>query len=271
MTDRLKDRVVVVVGAGSSGSGMSNGRAASVLFARHGAKVFAIDQHVESMRETCAAVEREGATVDSAVCDIRDSARVRAAIDQCVSRFGTVDALYNNVGVASTGGVCVISDEEWDRVVDINVIGLRNTCRAVLPVMEAKGRGSIVNVSSLLSRLTLRRIHNVAYTASKAALEAMTRDIAIEYAPKGVRANNLILGLIDTPQIRANYERRRAIPGNEAEADRIWLGRSMLPPLGRQGTPWEVANAALFLLSDESSYITGANLVIDGGLANLLD
>jgi NAD(P)-dependent dehydrogenase (short-subunit alcohol dehydrogenase family) len=154
---------------------------------------------------------------------------------------------------------------------ETNVTGFRNTCRAVLPVMEAAGGGAIVNVSSLLSHLALRRIHNVAYAVSKAGLEALTRVIAMEYAPKGIRANNLVLGLIETPQIRASYERRRAIPGNEAEADRIWNGRNALAPMGRQGTPWEVARAALFLACDDSSYITGVDLRIDGGLANVLD
>lgn len=271
MTDRLKDRVIVVVGAGSSGNGMSNGRAASIRFAQEGATVFAIDQDAESLEVTRDAVKQAGGVIDVATCDIRDREGVQEAIDRCVRRFGTIDGLHNNVGVASTGGICAISDEEWNRVLDINLVGLRNTCRAVLPVMTTNGRGAIVNVSSLLSQLTLRNIHNVAYSVSKAALEAMTRDIAVEYASRGIRANNLVLGLIETPQIRANYERRRAIPGNEVEADRIWRGRSMLAPLGRQGTPWEVANAALFLISDESSYITGTNLLIDGGLANILD
>lgn len=270
MAGRLDGKVAVIVGAGSSGDGLSNGRAASILFAREGAKIFAIDVDTESLLETCRAVEQEKGVIDSAVCDIRDSEAVKAAIDKCLQRFGAIDVLHNNVGIASTGGILAISDEEWDRVIGINTVGLRNTCRAVLPAMEAGGGGAIVNVSSLLSHLALRRIHNIAYSVSKAGLEQLTRVIAMEYAPKKIRANNLVLGLIETPQIRAGYERRRKIPGNEAEADRIWRDRGLLPPMGRQGSPWEVAKAALFLASDDSSYITGVDLRIDGGLANVL-
>lgn len=261
----------MIVGAGASGDGLSNGRAASIIFAREGAQIFAIDANGESLLETCSAVEQENkGGVDHAICDIRDAAAVKAAIDKCLQRFGTVNVLHNNVGIASTGGILAIPDEEWDRVIDINLVGLRNTCRAVLPAMEAGGGGAIVNVSSLLSHLALRRIHNIAYSVSKAGLEQLTRVIAMEYAPKNIRANNLVLGLIETPQIRAGYERRRKIPGNEAEADRIWHERGLLPPMGRQGNPWEVAKAALFLACDDSSYITGADLRIDGGLANVL-
>jgi NAD(P)-dependent dehydrogenase (short-subunit alcohol dehydrogenase family) len=271
MSARLEGKVAVVVGAGSSGSGLSNGRAAAILFAREGAKVFAMDANADSLLATRAEIEKEGGTVETCVADIIDAKAVAASIEQCVRRFGTVNVLHNNVGIASTGGIGSISDEEWDRVVDTNLTGARNTCRAVLPVMAAAGGGAIVNVSSLLSRLALRNIHNIAYSVSKAGLEQLTRVIAMEYAAKGIRANNLVLGLIETPQIRASYERRRQLPGNEAEADRIWLGRGRLAPLGRQGTPWEVAKAALFLASDESSYITGVDLRIDGGLFNVLD
>jgi NAD(P)-dependent dehydrogenase (short-subunit alcohol dehydrogenase family) len=271
MPGRLEGKVAVVVGAGSSGDGLSNGRAASILFAREGAKIFAIDANAGSLLETCAAVEKEGGTVESCVADICDARAVNDAIAKCVQRFGGIGVLHNNVGVASTGGIVAISDAEWDRVIDTNTTGARNTCRAVLPVMEAGGGGAIVNVSSLLSHLALRNIHNVAYAISKAGLEALTRVIAMEYAPRGIRANNLVLGLIETPQIRASYERRRKLPGNEAEADRIWAGRTRLAPMGRQGTPWEVARAALFLACEDSSYITGVDLRIDGGLANVLD
>ena len=268
---RLQNKVAVIVGAGSSGTGLSNGRAVSQLFAREGAKIFAVDRDVASLEETCRAVAGDGGTIRSAIVDITDARAVCAAIEQCVAQYEIINVLHNNVGIASTGGIASLSDEEWERVLDINLSGIRNTCRAILPVMERAGGGAIVNTSSLLSHLTLRKIQNVAYAVAKAGLEAMTRVIASEYADRGIRANNLILGLIDTPQVRGNYERRRTIPGNEQEADRIWWGRGQLAPIGRQGTPWEVAQAALFLASDESSYVTGTDLRIDGGLANLLD
>ncbi len=271
MAGRLEGRVAVVIGAGSSGEGLSNGRAAAALFAREGARVFAVDARAETLEPTRDMIQKEGSAVECFAADITDRQAVVEAMKKCVAVFGSINILHNNVGIASTGGVTAISYEEWDRVIATNLTGALNTCRAALPHMEAAGKGAIVNVSSLLSRLALKHIHNIAYSASKAGLEQLTRDIAMEYAPKGIRANNLVLGLIDTPQIRAAYERRRKLPGNEAEADRIWTHRGKLPPMGRQGTAWEVAQAALFLVSDESSYITGVDLKIDGGLCMALD
>jgi NAD(P)-dependent dehydrogenase (short-subunit alcohol dehydrogenase family) len=270
MGERLRGKVALVSGAASSEPGVGAGRAAAQLFAREGASVFAIDANTAMLRETHDAIVAECGTVESLVVDIRDRAMCEEAVRLCCTRFGTIDVLHNNVGVGSTGGVVAISEEEWLRVMDTNLEGARNICRAVLPVMERAGRGSIVNTSSLLSHRGLRNIHNVAYSVSKAGIEALTRVISLEYASKGIRANNLILGLIDTPAIRAAYERRRAIPGNEDAADHIWHNRSTFPPLGRQGTPWEAAQAALFLASDESSYVTGIDLRVDGGLANVL-
>jgi NAD(P)-dependent dehydrogenase (short-subunit alcohol dehydrogenase family) len=270
MTGRLDGKVAMISGAGSSAPGMSSGRATALLFAREGAKVFATDADAAQLRETVDAIRCESGIIDSATVDIRDRTAIEQAVIKCVQSFGTIDILHNNVGVGSTGGVVAISEEEWSRVLDTNLIGTRQVCRAVLPVMEKQQRGSIINTSSLLSGRSLRKIANVAYSVSKAGVEALTRVIALEYASKGIRANNLILGLIDTPAIRVAYERRRAIPGNEEAADRIWNNRSTFPPLGRQGTPWEAAQAALFLASDESSYITGIDLRVDGGLSDVL-
>src|SRR5262249_520156 len=212
--------------------GISNGRAAALLFAREGARVFALDVDEMSLRATHEAVVAEGGAIASAVADVRDKTAIERAVAESVVPFGTIDVLHNHVAVGSTGGVVAISADEWSRVIDINLIGVRNMCRAVLPIMERGGRGSIINVSSLLAARGLRKIHNVAYSVSKAGVEALTRVVALEYASKGIRANNLILGLIDTPVIRDAYERRRAIPGNEAEADGIWSTRNAFPPLG---------------------------------------
>ncbi len=269
MPARLEGKVAVVMGAGSSGEGMSNGRASAVLFAREGARVFAVDSSADNLAGTRAMIEAEGGTLECFSADITRAEQVQAAVARCVEVFGGISILLNNVGIGGTGGATAISFEDWDRVIETNLKGALITCRAVLPVMEKAGTGSIVNVSSLLSRLALRKISNIAYSASKAGLEQLTRVIAVEYAPKGIRANNLVLGLIDTPQVRGGYERRRKI--QPEEADRIWLGRSQFPAMLRQGTPWDIAYAALFLASDESRYITGADLPIDGGLAILLD
>lgn len=269
MPGRLEGKVTFVMGAGSSGAGLSNGRAASLLFAREGARVFGVDINEQALDASRDEVVKEGGVFEGVVADVTDAAAVAGAVKACVKSFGTISVLHNNIGIASTGGATVITDEEWERVIATNLTGVFWTCRAVLPVMEAAGKGSIINVSSLLTRRTLRKISNIAYPVSKAGLEQITRSIAMEYAPKGIRANNLILGLIDTPQIRAAYERRRKVLPEEA--DRIWQGRNALPPIGRQGTPWEVAQAAVFLASDESSYITGADIRIDGGLSLALD
>ena len=259
----------MIVGAASTGGTavMSTGRAAALLFAKEGARVFAVDYDAAALKETHDAVVAAGGTAGSAVADVRDAQAMARAVAQCYEQFGALHVVHNNVGVGSTGGVTSISEEEWSRVVDINLSGIRNSCRAALPVMEKCGGGSIINVSSLLSVRGLRKIHNVAYAVSKAGVEALTRVIALEYADRNIRANNLILGLIDTPAVRGAYERRRALPGNAEEADRIWTQRSKFAPLGRMGTPLEVANAALFLASDESSYITGTDIWIDGGIS----
>jgi NAD(P)-dependent dehydrogenase (short-subunit alcohol dehydrogenase family) len=266
---RLHGKVAVVMGAGSSGEGTSIGRAIATLFAQEGAKVFAVDVDAQSLGQTARRVAEAGGAIESFVADVTDATAMARAMTRCAQTFGSIDVLVNNVGIAGTGGVAAIGEDEWHKLLATNLGGAFHATRAVLPFMEQAGGGAIVNVSSLLSSKTLRRIANIGYSVSKAGLEQLTRVIAVEYAPRNIRANNLVLGLIDTPQVRGAYERRRKIHG--AEADRIWEARAAMAPLARQGTALEVAKAALFLASDESSYVTGTDLRIDGGLALVLD
>jgi NAD(P)-dependent dehydrogenase (short-subunit alcohol dehydrogenase family) len=266
---RLNGKVAVITGAGASGKGMSIGRALAACFAQEGARVFALDIDRASLEETVALVKGAGGHITPDVVDVGDADAVAASMRRCMETCGRLDVLVNNVGISGTGGAAAIALDEWERLLAVNVGGALHACRAVLPLMEEGGGGAIVNISSLLSRLALRRIANVGYSVSKAALEQLTRVIAVEYAPRRIRANNLVLGLIDTPQVRSSYERRRALQPDAA--DRIWASRSLMAPLERQGTPFEVAKAAAFLASDDASYITGADLRIDGGLALLLD
>lgn len=269
MVGRLEGRVAVVVGAGTIGEGVGNGRATAVLFAREGARVFAIDRDPASLELTRQAIRDEGGVIECYTADVTVPDQVRDAMQRCASIFGGINVLHNNVGITKAGGAVQTSKEDWDRVLLTNLTSAFLTCREALPIMEASGKGSIINVSSLLAMRTRRTISYLSYSVSKAGLNQLTREIASQYAPKNIRANNLVLGSIDTPQIRESYNGEggvRQIFGDE-EADRLLRERDKKAPMGRQGTPWEVAQAALFLASDESSYTTGSDIYIDGGLA----
>ena len=161
---RLAGKVAMIIGAGSvpGSTGVSNGYAAAKVFASEGARIFAVDVDQAALSHTSDAVLADGGVIRSAIADVRNVEQVQAAVAQCVEAYGAIDVLHNNVGVGSTGGIVTIPDEEWTRVLDTNLVGIRNTCRAVLPIMEKARRGSIINVSSLLASRALRRIPNVA-------------------------------------------------------------------------------------------------------------
>ncbi|TBN38333.1 SDR family oxidoreductase [Paracoccus subflavus] len=260
MGDRLKDKVVFVTGAGSVGPGWGNGKAAAVQFAREGARVFALDINREAAEETAEIIRSEGGTVEADVCDVSQADAVKASVARAMEAFGRIDVLHNNVGIIDPGGPEDLTEEQWDRLMAINVKSLYLTCREVLPIMTAQGKGSIINISSIASTHSLG-YSCISYSASKGAVNAFTRDIALNYAPKGIRCNTILPGLMNTPLIHKGN-----VTGVYGSTEAMVAARDALVPLGHMGDGWDVAHAAVFLASDESRFITGIELVLDGGI-----
>ena len=259
---RLADKVAVIVGAGQTpGATIGNGRATALLFAREGAKVWAVDRDLASAQDTVAMIEKEGGTAAAAAADVTDEAAIKAALDGCVAKWGRIDILHNNVGLSLAGGDAVmeeITPEAFDRVTAINLRGMVITCKHVLPIMKRQKSGVIISISSLA---VLESYPYVAYKTSKAGVVAMTEQIAYRHAADGIRANVILPGLMNTPMA---VEARVAALGKTRE--QIIAERDAKVPLGRRmGTGWDVAYAALFLASDEARFITGVSLPVDGG------
>ena len=260
MSGRLAGKVALVAGAGSVAEGWSNGKATSVLFAREGARVFAVDQDAGRAADTVAAIRAEGGEAEAHAADVSVEAEVAAAVAACLARFGRIDVLFNNVGIQAVGGPEEIDEATWDRVMAANVKSMYLACRHVLPVMVKQRGGAIVNNSSLTS---IRFAYPcLPYSVSKGAVNELTRSVAMQYAQHGIRANAVVPGLMATPRITHRLQRTFGEGYREKLAE-----RDALVPLGRMGDAWDVAHAVLFLASDEAKYITGTELVVDGGLA----
>ncbi len=261
MCKRLQDKVAIVTGAGSIGPGWGNGKATAVLFAREGAKVFAVDLNLSAAAETKSIIEQEGGFCTVHQADVTKSAEVKAFIERCLEIYGRVDILLNNVGIVESGGPVEISEENWDRLIDINLKSMFLTCKYCLPIMEKQEYGAIVNISSI-GALRFLGYPCVSYNASKGAINQLTQNIAVQYAAKGIRANCVLPGLMNTPMIREPLKKFYA----GGDIDKMIEIRNQQCPMKRMGDAWDVAHAALFLASDEAKYITGANLVVDGGI-----
>ncbi|WP_108663064.1 SDR family NAD(P)-dependent oxidoreductase [Acuticoccus kandeliae] len=259
MARRLENRVAVVFGAGSVGEGWGNGKAAAVLYAREGAKVACIDLKAAAAEATRDIIESEGGTALALTANVTSFDDITAVVDRVVDEWGQIDVLHNNVGTNSEGGPVDTSEAEWDRVMNINLKSMFLTCKAILPIMEAQRRGSIVNISSLAS-IRYLNFNYISYYASKAAVNHFTRAVALQYADKGIRANTVLPGLMDTPHI---YE---AMKAHYSDFTAMREQRAATPPMKRMGDGWDIAHAALFLASDEAKYITGIDLPVDGGL-----
>jgi NAD(P)-dependent dehydrogenase (short-subunit alcohol dehydrogenase family) len=261
VADRLKDKAAIVVGAGASGPGWGNGKAAAVLFAREGARVLCVDMNEAAAAETVAIIAGEGGEAVAFQADVTQSARTVAMAQRCVELWGGIDILHNNVGIVEIGGPVEASEESWDRVMAVNLKSMFLTCKAVLPIMEAAGRGAIVNIASVAAIRWLG-VPYVSYAASKAGILQFTKSVALQYAGKGIRANVILPGLMDTPMI---VEPLKDAYG-EGGVQQMIAVRGEQCPMGRMGDAWDVAHAALFLASDEAKYITAVELVVDGGL-----
>ncbi|QEW19505.1 2-(R)-hydroxypropyl-CoM dehydrogenase [Marinibacterium anthonyi] len=266
MTGRLQDKVAIITGAGCVGPGWGNGRAACVRFAEEGAKIFAVDLKPETMEETLArtrdAIASTGGAVEPHLCDVTDRASVEAMVAACIDRFGKVDILVNNVGGSAKGGAVELSEEDWDRQMEFNLKSVYLTCRSVLPHMAGQGAGAIVNTSST-SGLRWTGAAQAAYASSKAAVIQFGKVTAVEYAARGVRVNTVVPGQLHTPMVEARLAGQRA----GGDVDSLLAQRLKRIPMGWMGDGRDTANAALFLASDEARFVTGTEIVVDGGMS----
>jgi NAD(P)-dependent dehydrogenase (short-subunit alcohol dehydrogenase family) len=259
---RLKDKIAIVVGAGQSpGEGIGNGRATALTFAREGAKVLCVDHNIASAQETVELIGRNQGTAMAFKADVTKDAELKAMVAEAHGRWGRVDILHNNVGVSISGGdaeLLDLTEEAFDRCVRINLRGTIMACKHVIPIMRAQQSGAIVNISSMAAWSTYPY---VAYKATKMAMIAFTEQVAIQNAPFGIRCNVILPGLMNTPMAVDTRAREFKKSRAEVEAERD----SKVPLRGKMGTGWDVANAALFLASDEANFITGVTLPVDGG------
>jgi NAD(P)-dependent dehydrogenase (short-subunit alcohol dehydrogenase family) len=265
----LTGKVAFVAGAGSIGEGWGNGKATAVLFARQGAKVFGVDIADEALAATTAIMKKEDlGGWASRPCNMTQSGDVQASVAECLDRFGRIDILVNNVGGSAPGDPVSMTEDNWQSQMDLNLKTTFLGCKHVLPVMErqfvAQGiGGSIVNVASIgcMSFQVGGRV-NVAYAASKAGVIAFSRATAIAYVKRGIRVNTVVPGLMDTPLVEHRLVRQMGLD----DAKALIAKRHASVPMGRMGDAWDVANAVLFLASDEARYITATQIVVDGGM-----
>jgi NAD(P)-dependent dehydrogenase (short-subunit alcohol dehydrogenase family) len=262
MGERMKDKVALVTGAGSIGPGWGNGKATAVLFAREGAKVFGVDLNPDAANETRGIIEGEGGVCATHAADVAKAESVAAMVDACMAAFGRIDVLVNNVGIAKTGGIVTTAEADWDRVTDVNQKSVYLTCKGVVPIMERQGAGAIVNIASIAAH-RWTGIAYASYYATKGAVVSLSRAIALEFAGKGIRCNSVSPGLMNTPMVHHSLT---GAYGKEGDVDNLIRVRTAQCPMGHMGTGWDTAYAVLFLASDEAKYITGIDLIVDGGL-----
>ena len=267
--NRLAGKIVLVVGGGSIGPGWGNGKAAAVVYACEGAKVAVTDWRMEAAQETADIITANGGTAIALSGDATKEADVDRMVAETIKAFGRIDVLHNNVGGSGTGkhlGDMTLDD--WNATLARNVTSAMLTCRAVVPHMEKQGGGSIVNISSISS---LRHLNTptAVYSSAKGALNELTKNIALHYANKNIRANCVLPGYIDTPFIRRDIGGKPSYTyKGYTNAEDYAADRGKIIPMQRMGTGWDVAYASLFFASDESAYVTAQMLVVDGGITS---
>lgn len=264
MAKRLEGKVAIVTGAGTRGDGIGNGKACAILYAREGAKVIAADMDFGLAEATASMIREEGGECIPFRADVSRSDDCRAMVEECIAKFGRLDVLHNNVGITNSGGPVEYTEEQWDRMMNVNAKSMFLTAKFALPHMERQHSGSIVNIGSINGERAIP-FPKFAYAASKGAMIAMSREIAIQYAPKGIRSNVVLVGLIKSPIVEQN---NTTLYGGDLEE--MWKKRDAMSPTGKQGEVWDVAHASLFFASDESRYVNGTVMPVDGGLINMV-
>jgi len=259
---RLAGKVALVTGAGSVGPGWGNGRAIAVRFAEEGAAVFGVDREAARMAETAERITAAGGNFATGSCDVTQSDSVAAMVAACVARFGRIDILVNNVGGSAKGGPVEMSEDIWDAQVDHNLKSVFLSCKHVLPQMLAQGGGAIVNLSST-SGLRWTGAAQIAYAATKAGVIQFSRVLAVQYAAQGIRVNTVVPGQLHTPMVETRLAGQRA--GGDVAA--LLAQRQSRIPLPFMGDGRDTAAAALFLASDEARFITGTEIIVDGGMS----
>ena len=250
-TPRLAGKVAIITGAGSSGPGVGNGKAAAILFAREGAQVLLVDAVPERAEETLAVIKAEGGIASVFAADVTNAEDCRRMVAAAVDRYGRLDALDNNVGISRRGSVLEISEADWDYVMAVNVKSIVLASKYAIPQMLANGGGSIINISSIAG---LRAHSSTPYTTSKAAVQGLTMSMAADHGPDGIRVNCIAPGLVYSPMVA---------PRMDADLREI---RKNAAPLRTEGDSWDIGYAALFLASDESRWVNGVILPVDAGL-----
>jgi len=248
---RLSGKVAIVTGAGSSGPGVGNGKAAAILFAREGAKVLLVDQVLSRAEETLELILKESGEAAAFEANVIKEDNCRDMVEQAISRFGRLDILDNNVGISRRGTVVEVKEEDWDFVMAVNVKSIVLSSKYAIPRMIETGGGSIINISSIAG---LRAHSSTPYTASKAAVIGLTMSMAADHGPDGVRVNCIAPGLIYSPMVASRMD------------DDLREIRKSASPLRTEGDSWDIGYAALYLASDESRWINGITMPVDAGL-----
>ena len=249
---RLEDKIALVTGAGAG-----IGRAIAETFAREGAHVVVADRDGEAAREVADAIVKSNCSAQAEIVDVTDTEQVKALMGRLAEKFGRLDVLVNNAGVGERSDFRHLDDAAWDKVWKTNVDGTVRCAREAFDLLKASGKASIINLSSVMATKHTRQMS--VYSATKGAVSALSRSLAVEYAPYGIRVNALCPGYVET-----------ALIGRYMQKPMIAKALLTQTPLRRFGTPQDIANAALFLASDEAAYITGAGLHVDGGMSTTL-
>lgn len=260
MTSTALDGRHAIVFGGGARDGVSNGSAAAILFARQGARVSVVDRDPEAAANVVAEIEGEGHQAQALSGDVTDAADVARVVDAAIAGFGPIAILHNNVGVTRPGGVTDVDPADWDFVLRTNLTSAYLTMRQVLPRMKEARQGAVINVSSIAA-IRHTGYDYASYSASKAALNQLTRVTAREHAPHGIRVNVIMPGMVDTKMAR------REIASYYNSEEEMLALRNASVPIGQMATPWDIGHAAVFLASDNAAQITGHCLPVDGGLS----
>ena len=259
---RLAGKIALIFGAGSVGPGWGNGRATATRFAEEGAQIFGVDRDLDRMKETIERVTAVGGTIETGFCDVTSSQSIADAVEACMKRYGRIDILVNNVGGSAAGGPVEMAEDVWDSQVDTNLKSVFLTCKYVLPIMEKQGSGAIINLAST-SGIRWTGSAQVAYAATKAGVIQLSRVVAVQYAKKGIRVNTIVPGQLHTPMVESRLAGQRA----GGDVAKLLEQRQARIPLPFMGDGRDTANAALYLASDEARFVTGTELIVDGGMS----